>query len=179
MRVLVKESLDKQTREILEISKFDLLEKLNYDHGYHEVINGFDHNKQIRVYFDIDDIQDNLQDLLKRLCEYFSCEKSDWAISCGSREKKVSYHILSRKFSTSIKNLRRIHSILGKEFLGVDTTCLYFSMTDEDESMYLRFPNQSKNGVNKPAPPMKILQGEMEDFLITEFTNLTTFEFLS
>lgn len=175
MRVLVKESLDKQTREILNISKDELLEKLKSDYGYHEVITGFDHNTIIRVYFDIDDIKDVLEDLIKRLCEYFSCEKHDWAISCGSREGKVSYHILSRKYSISIKNLRNIQKELGKEFRGIDTTCLYFSMIDASECVYLRFPNQSKDGVNKPAPPMKIIQGEMEDFLITEFTNLTPF----
>ena len=173
MKILVKESIDKKTREILDISKTELLEKLKINHGYIEIINGFDDSALIRIFFDYDYDIEMLDDLIVKLCEYFSCEKSDWAISCGSREDKVSYHIFSRKFCTSIRNLRNIYKELQPKFKCIDTVVMYFSIEDEDESMYLRLPNQSKDAINKDAPPMKIIQGQMEDFLVTDITNLT------
>lgn len=177
MKILVKESIDKREREIVEISKSDLLSKIQDDFGYLEVIDLADNNSCIRVYFDIDSSThyDVLPNLLPALCKYFQCDEKDWAISCGNRPEKMSYHILSRKFSMKIRNLRKVHSLFKKDFPCIDSTVLYYRIDDEAECGYLRFPNQSKDSINKPAPPMKILQGDISDFLVSDTELLSEF----
>ena len=172
MIILVKETAARKVRTLLEFSKEELLEKIKDDNGYHEGICCRNPNTIIRVFFDYDWDKEGLEDLLKTLCEEMNCEKTDWAISCGTREGKVSYHILSKKFCMSINNLRILHRKLHKEHKCIDFTILHVSMTDETECAFLRLPNQSKDGVNKPAPPMRILQGELCDFLVTDIEGL-------
>lgn len=176
MKVLVKESLDKKTRTILNIDKTELLKKLNDDNGYHEVICCRNPDSKIRVFFDYDWNKDFLDTFMKVICEKYHCEQSDWAISCGTREGKVSYHILSKKFYTTIRLMIKIIKQMKKEYPYIDDTILNVDMFDDTECAFMRFPNQSKDGVNKPAPPMKILQGELSDFFVTDIDGLVMTE---
>jgi hypothetical protein len=176
MKVLIKESIDKKIRTIIDIPNSELLEKLNYDNGFHEVICCRNPDSKIRLFFDYDCNKDFLEDFMKVICEKYHCEKSDWAISCGTREGKVSYHILSKKFCITIRSLIKTLKQMKKQHPYIDDTVLNIDMFDDTECAFLRFPNQSKDGVNKPAPPMKILQGELSDFLITDIHGLTMTE---
>jgi len=172
MIILVKETAARKVRTLLDFSKEDLLERIKDDNGYHEGICCRNPNTIIRVFFDYDWDKEGLEDLMERLCREMQCEKTDWAISCGTREGKVSYHILSKKFCMSINNLQAFQRRLYKDHKCIDFTVLQVSITDETECAFLRLPNQSKDGVNKSAPPMRILQGELSDFLVTDIEGL-------
>lgn len=172
MRVLVKESLDKKTRTLMEIEKSELFEKLNYDNGFHEVICCRDPDAKIRIFFDYDWNVDFLDEFLKIICEKYQCEKTDWAISCGTREGKISYHILSKKFCISIRSMIKTIKSMKKECPYIDDSIFNIDMFDDLECVFMRFPNQSKDSVNKPAPPMHILQGELSNFLVTDINGL-------
>ena len=74
--------------------------------------------------------------------------------------------------SQGIGNLQTLQRKLYKEHKCIDFTVLHVSIADETECAFLRLPNQSKDGVNKPAPPMRILQGELCDFLVTDIEGL-------
>jgi hypothetical protein len=54
-----------------------------------------------------------------------------------------------------------------------DHTIYYLSsLTVSNEFGYFRLPNQSKNSINKPAPPMRVIQGDIADFIVSEFDGL-------
>lgn len=182
MRVLTFESPDKKQQIIEEISYDDLLLKLKEDHGWHEVINGFNQNTQVRVYFDLDshiltsnsrihlvpDTKDStLRQVLEEISMIFKCSSDDWAISDGCREDRISYHIMSKLYRISIKELRRITYNLHAKFPSIDYSVVCISMNSINDLLFFRLPNQHKGAVNKPAPPMKIIQGELKDFIVT------------
>ena len=175
MKILLSEAKNKLTREIIELSREEVLEGMVRDQGWIEVFEMYYPYSKVRLFFDIDTkvICDNILELsLKEINTVFGCTDSDWAISCGSRENKISYHILSKKYRITLENLRRITMKLKQKYLWFDETLLYISMESNHEFGFLRLPNQSKDSINKPAPPMAILQGELADFLISDIDSL-------
>ena len=183
MRVLTGESKDKTQRKTLDIPEEILIELLKEDHGFHEVIDMFDPNIELRVYFDIDayniDEHDVLSKSLELLNSTFKCTSDDWAISSCNRtikdEYKISYHILSKKYKMSLNNLRQLTSLLVKELPYIDTSAYWFSMGYSRDEGSLRLPNQSKNLINKEGEPLKIIQGSIGDFFVTVTHNLNLF----
>lgn len=182
MRILVHESKDKETRNILDIPKQHLLHLLKIDNGYHEVIPMEDPAKELRVYFDIEEYHngifvDILEEALNVFNKIFNTNNDDWAISDGSRflEKdfKTSYHILSKKYKMTLADLRRLSMQLNKSY--IDTTAYWFSMFYGKDEGSLRLPNQSKKGINKEGTPMSIMQGSIADFFVTDTTGLEPF----
>ena len=172
MRILISETKDKEIRKILDIPKQHLIKLLESDYGYHEVIPMEDPKILLRIYFDIEDYdtKDMLNEILTILNNIFQTTNDDWAASCGSRESKISYHIMSTKYAMSLINLRRLAKKIDKHY--IDTTAYWWSMNYGYDEGSLRLPNQSKNSINKEGTPMKILQGKIQDFFITDINNL-------
>jgi hypothetical protein len=177
MRILLSESTDKQRHVFGEKTKDEVLAMIREDHNLHEVVDMHDPSKYVRVYFDIDAHvgKATLDDVLKVVCDYFQCTPADWAISDGCRETKISYHILSKKFRIRIQDLRVLAKELNKTLRVFDETVYVFTLTSPHEYGYLRFPNQSKDSINKPAPPMRVLQGDLSDFFVTDISGLEDF----
>jgi hypothetical protein len=178
MRILLFESSDKKMQIIEDISYEDLLVKLNDDHGWHEVIDACNQDNCIRVFFDIDSVgsaPNVLAPILKELNRIFKCENGDWAISDGSREGKSSYHILSKKYYIKQRRLRAITFTLNQQFPTVDYSVLCISILAKHELLFFRLPNQHKGAVNKSGVPMKIIQGELKDFIVTHIEGLVEF----
>jgi hypothetical protein len=175
MKILKYENKTKTHRIIETVSTENLIERLNRDEGLLEVISIHDSNTNVRLFFDIDcydKTNDPLQNVLHILNTYFKCETHDWAICSSNRTDKFSYHIVSKKLATTIKNLRIITKELAYKLNVFDDRMLYCSITDEFESIYFRLPNQSKKTINKQAPPLSVIQGHIEDFFITNMHNL-------
>jgi hypothetical protein len=173
MRILTFESPDKKQQVIEEIAYDDLLLKLKEDHGLVEVIEAYDQNVKVRVYFDLDStIEIPLTQVLDELTSIFN---SSWAISDGCREGKYSYHIVSKDLCISLKNLRTITNKLTAKFPCVDYTLLCLSIPVTTELLFYRFPNQSKRTINKSGPPMRIIEGELKDFIVTWIEGLREF----
>jgi len=149
---------------------------LETDHGYHEVIPMEDPSIMLRIYFDIEEYSkiDMLDDMLLILNKTFNTTNNDWAVCGGSRDMddgyKISYHIMSTKYAMSLINLRRLAKKIDKHY--IDTTAYWWSMNYGYDEGSLRLPNQSKNSINKEGTPMKILQGKIQDFFITDINNL-------
>lgn len=178
MKVLVSESKNKQTQIIKDIQYETIYNQIKEnDMNYHEVIDAGNPNQLVRIYFDIDDYQNTnpLQNVMELINTFFNCENEDWAISDGSREGKWSYHILSKKYKISIQKLRDLTSKFKEKHISFDYSSLCISMESINDYIFLRFPNQSKHSINKPAPPMKIIQGELKDFFINQTSNLQMF----
>lgn len=177
MKVLVSESIDKQIQDIKDISYETVFQQIKQDMNYHEVIDGGNPKQLVRVYFDIDGYEsvNPLQEMLEILNTTFCCSNEDWAISNGSREGKWSYHILSKKYKIEIQKLRNLTFNLNKRYKSIDSSGLFISMNSNNDYIFLRFPNQSKHSINKPAPPMKLIQGSLEDFFVTDTSNLQLF----
>jgi hypothetical protein len=179
MRVLVSESKDKVARKVINIPKQHLIQLLQIDNGYHEVIPMEDPSLPLRVYFDIEDYNkdDMLQEVLTTLNNVFKTNNDDWAISCGSRkienDYKISYHIMSKKYKMSLNDLRSLSNKLDKPY--IDNSAYWFSMNYCYDEGSLRLPNQSKSSINKEGVPMKILQGEIQDFFVTQTEGLELF----
>jgi hypothetical protein len=178
MKVLASESRDKKIQNILEIPYEDVLKGIEADQNWHEVVAAYDPKVLVRAYFDIDCAQkeDPLKPALGALNAVFGCSDADWAVSCGSREGKFSYHILSTKYCLPLQDLRRLTFKLNAEHAWFDVSAICISMTATHENLFLRFPNQSKDSINKPAPPMKILQGDLKDFFVTQVLGLQKFQ---
>lgn len=183
MRVLTGESKDKTQRQTLNIPNDTLIELLKEDHGFHEVIDMFDPNIELRVYFDIEayniDTYEVYSKCLELLNSTFQCTSDDWAIcSCNralGKEYKISYHILSKKYKMSLNNLRAMSEKLVKILPYIDTSAYWFSMGYSRDEGSLRLPNQSKNLIHKEGEPLKIIQGSIEDFFVTVTDNLKLF----
>ena len=177
MRVLTFESEDKQTYTIEDISTEDALVKLNEDHGWIEVIDAYSKHNRVRAYFDIDvyNTSDPLQQVLAEINKIFNCGDADWAICEGSREGKISYHLLSTRFSITLKQLRDITIALHKKIPAVDYTLLCISATANHELLFFRLPNQSKSVLNKKGSPMRIVQGDLADFIVTNIRGLVEY----
>jgi len=180
MRVLTYESPDKTQHTIENISYETALKGLEVDNGWIEVIDAYDQNNAVRAYFDIDSDTEVLTPILAALNTIFGTSTQDWAISTGSRNltptvRKISYHILSKRFCITLKNLRSIAYALNDKFPALDYTGLCISMTATHELLFFRLPNQRKDAVNKRAPPMTVIQGNLSDFIVTHIDGLTEF----
>ena len=178
MNVLTYESLDKKVRKFEYIRREDIVSRLSRDDGLLEVVPMRNPNILVKPYFDIDDYnpeRDLLIDIIKLLCLEFQCEQSDWVIASANREDKISYHIVSKKYKTTISKLRVITARLASITPVFDIKCLYFAITDELESGYFRLPNQSKKTINKSSPILKIVSGNIEDFVVTMVGDLILF----
>jgi hypothetical protein len=177
MRVLTFESVDKQQQTIEEVPYKDVLAGLHEDHSWVEVIDAYNQHNCVRAFFDIDSAltKDPLPNILTELNSIFSCGDEDWAISDGSRDGKISYHVLSKVYFITLKNLRSITFALHDKFPAIDKTVLCISSMTNHELLFLRLPNQSKSVMNKSGIPMKIMQGELEDFIVTYVDKLKEF----
>ena len=175
MRILIFESVDKTRRTIVDIDPECLETQLENDLGFVEVIPMTDPNSLVRIYFDIDEPNtsiDPLNSILELLCDRFNCAKEDWAIASAHRIDKLSYHIVSKIKSISIFDLREETKFLKSKHSAFDTKLLYFGIMDSYECGYFRLPNQSKQVLNKVAPPFKIQSGSIRDFFVTHHTVL-------
>jgi hypothetical protein len=171
MKILLSEAKNKLTREIVELSREEVLKGMVVDNFWHEVIEMYYPDIKIRVVFDVDagsKAEHVLEKSLEAINRQFGTVDADWAICCGSREKKVSYHILSKRYRITLDDLRKITTKLKSQHSWFDDTLLYISLESNHELGFLRLPNQSKDSINKPAPPMTILQGDLPDFLVSD-----------
>jgi len=182
MKILLSEAKNKLTREIIELSREEVLEGMVKDQGWVEVFEMYYPSSTVRLFFDVDALRleckapENILDLsLKAINATFGTTDADWAICCGSREKKVSYHILSKRYKITLEALRKVAAKLKSQHSWFDDTLLYISLESNHELGFLRLPNQSKDSINKPAPPMTILQGDLADFLLTDIERLEDF----
>jgi len=175
MKILLSEVKNKFTREIVELSREEVLKGMVTDNFWHEVIELYLSDTKIRLFFDVDagpKAEHVLEKSLETLNRQFGTVDADWAISCGTRETKVSYHILSKRYRITLDDLRKVTAKLKGKHSWFDDTLLYISLESNHELSFLRLPNQSKDSINKPAPPMKILQGDLADFLVTDISQL-------
>ena len=175
MKILLSEAKNKLTREIIELSREEVLEGMVKDQGWVEVFEMYYPSSTVRLFFDVDaaTAQENILDLsLKAINAQFGTVDADWAICCGSREKKISYHILSKRYKITLDALRKVAAKLKRQHAWFDDTLLYISLESNHELGFLRLPNQSKDSINKPAPPMTILQGDLADFLVSDIDYL-------
>jgi len=100
MKILYGESVDKKQRYMIDLPKPLLIELLEKDRGFHEVIDMLDPNVPLRIFFDIE-IYDNdehkiLEESFSILNTYFNCVNNDWAVSSCNRNNKV-FIILCQK----------------------------------------------------------------------------------
>ena len=172
MKILTEETKDKIERKYLDIPKNHLIKLLELDYGYHEVIPMEDPKILLRIYFDIEDYSnlDMLNEILTILNNIFQTTNDDWSISCGTRANKISYHIMSKKYKMSLNDLRKLTYKINKPY--IDSSAYWFSMDYSYDEGSLRLPNQSKHSINKEGTPMKILQGDISDFFVTETIGL-------
>jgi hypothetical protein len=169
MKLLVSETLDKSSREFIELPYETVLEGIKSDNGWHEVIDMFSDDNEVRMYFDIDSYNTCkdfvLRSTLDKLNLMLGCTDKDWAICDGSFDRKVSYHILSRRYKCKLAHLRKFHKKLG--FHWVDYGVYWYERNEPTDQAYFRLPNQSKQSINKCGGPLSILQGDISDFFIT------------
>lgn len=177
MYILFQENADKTKRVIQNMSSKDVLTLLESDNGCIEVIPMTDPNSNVRIFFDIDSTDKLDIDLIvKHLSNVFGCNIEGWAIAESNRASKYSYHVVSTKYKITISELRNITKQLQTIYPCFDDRCLYFSIFDELECGYFRLPNQSKKGIRKDAPPLRIIKGELSDFFVTCSDELTFFK---
>ena len=148
------------------------------DNGWHEVIDMFNSENEVRLYFDIDSYKILDPEIVKTetlavLNSVFSTNNDDWAICSAHSKEKVSYHILSRKYKTSLKDLRDIVNDLNIDW--IDKSVYWYDRNERTDQGYMRFPNQSKTSINKIGGPLTIEQGSMNDFFITDTDLLESF----
>ena len=181
MKVLIYETADKVHRTIVDIEWTALERCLNKDLGWFEVIPMKNPYSYVRVFFDIDHINnsddplenDPLDNILTLISSHFNCDFSDWAIASSHRENKRSYHIVSKKYCIQLKKLRDITRLFHSSMSSFDENALYFPLKDKEQSGYLRLPNQTKYTIHKHAPPLKIESGTIRDFFVTNLIELS------
>jgi hypothetical protein len=124
---------------------------------------------EVRMYFDVDWFHPrHYKDFLHEL----RCIGGEWAVSDGCRTGKTSYHIVSKTYKCSIPTLRILITTLRRWF----DRSVYYDVFYRDYAFF-RLPNQSKN--HGDVNPMKIVQGELEDFIVTDTTGLISYESMS
>jgi hypothetical protein len=176
MRILTSETIDKSSRTFIELPIDKVIEGLEEDNGWIEVIDMFDPDSEVRIYFDIDTCKHD-KDFVKRstldaLNMRLSTVDSDWAVCQGHREERVSYHILSRKYKLSLRDLREFCILLDLPW--VDKSVYWYDWREPTDVNYFRLPNQSKKAINKEGGPLLIEEGLYEDFLICYTEKLET-----
>lgn len=175
VRVLVSESPDKQTQQVLTVSVDQLLELLETDYGLHEIIPMCDPDCLVRPFFDVDisggdlDSGSVLDTVLTRLNAVFDCGDESWAIASRCRPEKISFHLVGHTHAVSLRELRRIAAGADLKDL-VDDTVYWPPLWNVHEEGSFCLPNQSKDGINKEGGPLIVLQGSLRDFFVTEVT---------
>ena len=160
---------------LCDISKEKVLKAIEQDNQYSEVI-PMDLSIPLRIYFDIDILYHDSNALLRNILDHINrilgTIDNEWVICEGSHETdrgyKCSFHILSKYHTLSLIQLRELCKMINKESIRVDPS-VYYNMGGT--YAFFRFPNQSK--IYEESIPMKIIQGELNDFLITETEGLT------
>ena len=95
MRVLVSETPDKRTRSYINVEPDFLLKLIENDYGLHEVIDMFNPDMPIRLFFDIDvegepSKIDVLKETLTAINTYYKTTDNDWTITCANTATKAS-----------------------------------------------------------------------------------------
>jgi len=165
---------------VIELNRSLVLEAIaaREDHGWHEIIPMYDSGIPIRIFFDIDwdrdrESSDLLQQTLSTINLRFSTVDDDWAIASCHRDDKLSFHILSRRYTITLHQLRTVAKELVAAGLSwIDTSAYWYQPHDRQEYGSLRLPWQSKGAVNKVGPPIRIEFGEPADFLIMSTVGL-------
>lgn len=159
---------DVKTQIVLENPEIDLQQDL-------KALEVIPTSGSIRVFFDIDkkeklpkDPYEFLIHVLRILNQRFNTHDDDWAIASCHRHGKISYHIMSRKYSIPIKNYYKVATELAKEIPEIDISFIKFTLP----LFYMRLPNQTKDCRDKAAP-LQIEAGMLRDFFITDLTGLT------
>ena len=173
MKVLVSESIDKRTREYIDVPPEFLLKMIENDYGLHEVIDMGRQDVLVRMYFDIDaeGVDGNvLENVLEVLNQYYGTENDDWAITEANTERKQSYHIYSKKYSIPLNRLWNDVKKMGCCY--IDDDVYSFSIFSQRDEGSMRLPNQSKKSINKDGGIHRVIQGELRDCLITQIVGL-------
>ena len=165
-----------QAPDIRIVAKEEVLELIKEDHSVYELYFIEDDSILIRAYFDIEkrikslkEAPDILQNAMNLLCTTFGVTPDTWAICDGTREGRASFHIISKRFCIDLKSLMILSNKLGKENSSLDSTALKFKNPTPYNYNMLRLPNQSKYKrlFHQDGPPLKVIQGRLEDCLIT------------
>lgn len=165
-----------ESPDIRILAKEDVLELIKEDHPVYELYFTEDESILIRVYFDVekhikslDEAPSILQNIMDLLCSEFGVDPDTWAICDGTREGRASFHIISKKYCIDLKTLRALFSKLSKINSTIDPSALSFKNPTPYNYNMLRLPNQSKNRrlFSKYGPPLKLIQGRLEDCLIS------------
>jgi hypothetical protein len=170
MKVLVSESADKKTRQYIDIPRKVLLEAIKTDNGFHEVIDMADQDKALRLFFDIDWKSSEapevvLDNVLRQLNLYYFATNDDWAITNGSYNEVCSFHIYSKKHFTTLRQIRQ--DVKNIDCKYIDREVYYFTLDYPKDEGSLRLPNQSKASINKVAGVHRLIQGDLDDCIIT------------
>ena len=176
MRILISETPDRTRRTFLDLPMPEVIQKITEDHGWFEVINMFDPDRELRMFFDVDapEQDDVTRKTLDALNERFTASDEDWAICNGSRPGKISYHILSRKYKCSLRFLRSVSKDLGLSW--IDTSVYYYDHKEPTDQGYFRLPNQSKGSIHKEGGPLLVEQGELSEFIVMNTEGLVSFQ---
>jgi len=129
-------------------------------------------NDELRIFFDIDADIDDTELVKTTIVNILRTIGGEWAICSSHRKNKTSFHFYSKDYKTTLFKLRDLTKKLAKESSWFDVTILYFNIMDAMEHGYCRLPNQSKNAVNKTAPPLILEEGTLADCLITDIEGL-------
>lgn len=175
MKVLKYESCDKTCRIIEDVDINEVSSLLTSDNGLVEAISTHDSRILVRLFFDIDTYNmknDPLNEAILILNNFFRCSTDQWAVATSSREDKYSYHIVSRSNCCTLRDLRQFTQNLNSISDIFDPRMLCCSLDDPYECIYFRLPNQSKKVIHKSSPPLKILSGELLEFVISDVRGL-------
>jgi hypothetical protein len=162
--------------DIRIVAKEETLELIKEDHSAHELYFTEDESILLRAYFDIEMVIKSLeeapavlQNAMDLLCSTFGVGPDTWAICDGTREGRASFHIISKKFCIDLKTLRTLMNKLRSINTTFDHTALRFYNKTLYTYNMLRLPNQSKSKplFHQDGPPLKVIQGSIEDCLIT------------
>jgi len=142
MRLLTHESPDKKVRRYRDIGRDELLASLRarQDHSWFEAIPMFDSGQLVRVYFDVDaeglDPVELRTQILSDLVRVFGGVTEHWDIASCHRDRKASFHIMSRLYMMPLRKLRQ----LAVQFPWADKSAYWFHYQDREEQGFLRLP---------------------------------------
>ena len=169
MKILISETLDKSRRTFCTLTVEEVRKGIEQDNGWFEVIDMYDPDAYVRIYFDIDayDTMDKeyvKQTVLSTLHSYFSTKDEDWAICFSPNAKKISYHIFSRIYKCTLRTLRALVKQMNMKW--IDKSVYYYDRKEPTDEAYFRLPNQSKHSIHKEVAPFRMEQGDLHECLI-------------
>jgi len=180
MLVLVSETIDKSTRNYIDVEPDFLLKIIENDYGLHEVIPMHDFNIYVRLFFDIDielfkpgeyiNLNDLIYTIMDILNNYYNTSYDDWTFTSATNEKKISYHIYSNKYCTKLNKLKNDVDKMNNPYF--DKEVYNFSINFCKDEGSFRLPNQSKKSINKEGGIHKIIKGELKNCLVTQINGL-------